>query len=135
MKKLLYSLIILFTLSQCNHKKSGNLVGNWQLQQMVINGTPLSSNVVGEWKWIFSAEGEYHAEMQTTMYLDIKRISTKSEENGLFSLKGEDLVIQPVAPEKWPSRSFTIQKLDSVELELNTQSDRNKSSLRFRRIK
>jgi hypothetical protein len=115
--------LFVLILAQCNQKNKSNLIGVWKLQQMEINGTKLQGSSLGNWMWEFNEEGGYLSDI------------AGAKEKGMYKLSGVNLIIKPVGAEKWPERSFTISKLDSSELRLVANGEKNKSSMWFIRVK
>ncbi|HWB62485.1 MAG TPA: lipocalin family protein [Chitinophagales bacterium] len=121
MKKLnifLIAALILVTVTQCN-QKTEKITGIWQLQSMTINGTLLQGNALGNWLWEFNDKGGYLS--------DIAGI----KEKGLYKIKDNKLTLQPVGEKAHAQQTYTIEKLDSLEMTLSAVGGGNKSILRF----
>ena len=117
------SLLIIFLLTQCNHERKEKLEGIWQLQTLEINGTILQGNSLGDWKWEFNEEGGYLTDV------------AGAREKGLYTLKGNKLILKSVTVKERPEQILNIVQLDSVRLDLVSADDKNKSALHFIKIK
>ena len=117
------SLLIIFLLTQCNHERKEKLEGIWQLQTLEINGTILQGNSLGDWKWEFNEEGGYLTDV------------AGAREKGLYTLKGNKLILKSVTVKERPEQILNIIQLDSVRLDLVSADDKNKSTLHFIKMK
>ena len=117
------SLLIIFLLTQCNHERKEKLEGIWQLQTLEINGTVLQGNSLGDWKWEFNEEGGYLTDV------------AGAREKGLYTLKGNKLILKSVTVKERPEQILNIVQLDSVRLDLVSADDKNKSALHFIKMK
>jgi hypothetical protein len=113
------TVMLISGLTQCGHKEQSKMVGVWQLDEMVVNGTMLKGNSLGKWLWEFNASGGFLS--------DIAGV----REKGHYGLKDSVLTLKILVPKDGPSQVYRVIKLDSAELDLFSYENRNKSTLRF----
>jgi hypothetical protein len=107
-------------LTQCHsNSNKGKLVGIWQLRTLDINGTRLQGQSLGNWLWEFNEEGGY--------LTDVSGVRQK----GHYTVKDSTLTLKPIAEQNKPEQVFNITLLDSVEMELVTANEKNRSALHF----
>ncbi len=126
MKKLIapfLGFILLLSLTQCRTSTENKIVGVWQLQQMVINGTVLQGSSLGNWLWEFNDAGGYLTDVAAM------------REKGLYAIKDSLLTLKLVTEKNRPDQVYKITRLDSLELDLVSTEIANKQSLRFLRRK
>ncbi len=116
-------LLFIFLLVQCNHNKSEQIEGTWQLQTLEINGTVLKGNSLGDWQWKFATKENY-----TSV------IAGKTEE-GLYTLKEGKLTLKSTTYKERPEQILSIIHLDSIQMDLISADDKNKSTLHFLKLK
>ena len=112
-------LLISFLLMQCNNKPAQLIEGSWQLQTLEINGTVLQGNTLGNWNWQFDNDGNYN----TTV--------GKAKETGTYTLAENKLTLKSTTYSKRPELVLLVTELDSVQMNLVTAYEKNKTSLRF----
>lgn len=116
-------LLFVFLLVQCNHNKSEKIEGNWQLQTLEINGTLLKGNSLGDWKWNFASDETYTA-----------IIAGKTEE-GFYTFKAGKLTLKSITYKERPEQVLSIVHLDSIQMDLISADDKNKSTLHFLKLR
>lgn len=112
-------LVLLVSLTQCKSKFERNLVGVWQLQELVINGASLKGNSLGNWLWEFNDAGGYLTDV------------AGMREKGRYALKDSVLTLKIMIPKDGPTQIYRVLKLDTAALELFSYENRNKTTLRF----
>jgi hypothetical protein len=126
MKKLIapvLGLLILIGLTQCRSSQEKKIVGVWQLQELVINGTTLQGSSLGNWLWEFNDAGGYLTEVAGV------------REKGRYTLKGDALNLKITTEKDRPDQVYKVARLDSIELDLLSIENVNKQSMRFLRRK
>ena len=123
MRKPRFSVICLvlvsFLLMQCNNKPTQLIEGSWQLQTLEINGTVLQGNTLGNWNWQFDNDGNYNSTVG------------KAKETGTYTLAENKLTLKSTTYSKRPALVLLVTELDSVQMNLVTAYEKNKTSLRF----
>lgn len=114
---------IVFLVSGCGNKQKEKLEGIWQLQTIEINGTVLQGKSLGDWKWEFNEEGGYLNDV------------AGEKEKGLYTLKGNTLTLKSVTYKDRPEQVLNIVRLDSLQMDLESADQKNKSSLHFLKMK
>jgi hypothetical protein len=115
--------MLVLSLTQCGNKAENKIVGVWQLEDMVVNGTILQGNALGNWLWEFNRDGGY--------LTDIAGI----REKGVYTLKDGKLALKITSEKKKLDQVYTVARLDSVELDLHSIDTANNQTLRFMRRK
>jgi len=126
MKKFVAPALIVFILiglTQCHNGSDSKIVGVWQLQEMVINGTKLQGSSLGNWLWEFNGAGGYLSDV------------AGMREKGRYTLKDGQISLQITTEKNRPAQVYKVARLDSVELDLLSVENVNKQSLRFLRRK
>ena len=124
MKKISISfLLAVIFLTGCHNKQKDKLEGIWQLRTLEINGTVLQGSSLGNWKWEFNEEGGY--------LTDVAGV----REKGLYTLKENTLTLKSVTHKERPEQVLSIVRLDSLQLDLLSADEKNKSSLHFLKMK
>jgi hypothetical protein len=124
MKKISISvLLVVILLTGCQNKQKDKLEGIWQLRTLEINGTVLQGSSLGNWKWEFNEEGGY--------LTDVAGV----REKGLYTLKESTLTLKSVTHKERPEHVLNIVHLDSLQLDLLSADEKNKSSLHFLKMK
>jgi hypothetical protein len=113
------AVILLLGLTQCGKKQQNSIVGIWQMQSMVVNGTLLSGKSLGTWLWEFNGEGGYLTDV------------AGMREKGRYGIKDSILTLKILVPKDGPSQVYRIIKLDSAQMDLFSYDNRNKSTLHF----
>ncbi len=111
--------LISFLLMQCNNKPTQLIEGSWQLQTLEINGTVLQGNTLGNWNWQFDNDGNYNSTVG------------KAKETGTYTLSESKLTLKSITYSKRPEQVLLVTELDSVQMNLVTAYEKNKTSLRF----
>jgi hypothetical protein len=124
MKKISISvLLVVILITGCQNKQKDKLEGIWQLRTLEINGTVLQGSSLGNWKWEFNEEGGY--------LTDVAGV----REKGLYTLKENTLTLKSVTHKERPEQVLNIVHLDSLQLDLLSADEKNKSSLHFLKMK
>jgi hypothetical protein len=113
------ALFILLVFSACMHHGSKQLTGIWQLTVMNMNGTKLEGNSLGVWRWEFNDEGGYLVDV------------AGAREKGTYTLKDDKLTLKSITYKERPETVYKVAKLDSTQLELIAESEKNRTTLNF----
>jgi len=110
-------------LSQCHNREKQRLVGVWKLNDLDINGTRMTGASLGSWMWEFNAQGGYLVDV------------SGQREKGVYKLNKDQLTVQITTAPNRPEATYTIARLDSVQMVLSSITDKNKSTLSFVRMR
>jgi len=113
-----FALLILLGLDQCHGEKQ-KIVGVWQLQTMVVNGTTIPGNSLGTWLWEFNESGGYLTDV------------AGMREKGLYTLTADQLSLKHDPAKKLPDQLYKVAKLDTAILDLQSTDPGNSTSLHF----
>ena len=114
----IFILLILLGLTQCHNEKE-KIVGVWQLQTMVVNGTTIPGSSLGTWLWEFNESGGYLTDV------------AGMREKGIYTLTGDQLSLKHPASKKLPDQFYKITKLDTTTLNLQSTDPGSSTSLHF----
>jgi hypothetical protein len=114
--------IALILLSQCADKKKEQLVGIWRLDKVNINGVEIPGNSLGNQLWEFNDNNGYLV------------MIAGAKEKGKFTLKENKLLLKSLTTENKPETEYRIEKLDSTEMHLAAEYDKNKSFFSFVKV-
>jgi hypothetical protein len=122
-----FSLIAVVALAgllvQCAHKGDKKLEGIWQLNSMSMNGTRISGTDLGIWLWEFNEEGGYLT------------IVAGAKEKGKYTLKDNQLTLHNITSPNRPDQIYNVVKADSIQLELITVEEKNRTALTFIKVR
>jgi len=117
------TLLFLLLLVQCNNNKQEKIEGIWQLQTLEVNGTALNGTSLGDWKWEFNDAGGYMTDV------------AGAREKGRYTIKADKLILKSLTYKERPEQVLSIIHLDSIQMNLASADDKNKSTLHFLKLK
>lgn len=122
MKKTLNYLLLGLTvvlLAKCTNKQKEKLEGIWRLDKVEVNGTVLPGNSLGNQLWEFNDANGYLI------------LIAGAKEKGTYTLKGDKLLLKSATVADKPETEYRIAKLDTAELHLAAEYDKNKTYFTF----
>ncbi len=126
LRKSVYLLLaagIIILLAQCSSKTKEQLVGIWRVDKVELNGTQMDGNTAGNWMWEFNEEGGYMI------------VASGMTEKGKYDLNGKTLKLKSVSNPDKEETVFSIQSIDSLHLDLASDTKDNKTLLHFIKTK
>lgn len=114
---LLFTASVLILLTQCESSTKKQLVGVWKVTSVDLNGTRLDGATAGRWMWEFNDAGGYMI------------VASGMQDKGTYKLDGKTLKIKSVINADKPEATYTIQSIDTLNLQLYSETNGNKTLL------